>query len=165
MIASMSSATLLGAEGRPVTVEVHVGQGLPGYQIIGSPDAACRESRDRVRAAVVSSGLHWPDRRITVNLAPSGERKTGTSLDLAIAAGVLAITDQLPLEAAQRFGFVGELGLDGTLRATPGVAPMVAVLGGRRRRGAGGQRRRSTRRRQGRRASRRLPRRARVGPA
>jgi magnesium chelatase family protein len=129
VIASMSSATLLGAEGRPVTVEVHVGQGLPGYQIIGSPDAACRESRDRVRAAVVSSGLHWPDRRITVNLAPSGERKTGTSLDLAIAAGVLAITDQLPLEAAQRFGFVGELGLDGTLRATPGVAPMVAVLG------------------------------------
>jgi magnesium chelatase family protein len=124
----MSSATLLGAEGRPVTVEVHVGHGLPGYQIIGMPDAACRESRDRVRAAMLTSRFAWPEHRITVNLAPSGERKHGTSLDLAIAVGILAVTDQVPLDVAQRFGFVGELGLDGTVRSVPGVAPLVAAM-------------------------------------
>ncbi|MGI8764558.1 MAG: magnesium chelatase domain-containing protein, partial [Ilumatobacteraceae bacterium] len=132
MLASISSASVLGATGRPVTVEVHVGTGLPSYQIIGLPDEACRESRDRVRAAVLSSGLAWPtDKRVTVNLAPSGERKTGAGLDVAIAVGVLAAFEQLPSDAAQRYGYVGELGLDGSLRPVPGVAPMVGVLCGR----------------------------------
>ncbi|MEO8162576.1 MAG: magnesium chelatase domain-containing protein, partial [Ilumatobacteraceae bacterium] len=71
----MRSATLLGVQGRPLDVEVHVGVGLPGFTIVGQPDEACRESRDRVRAALLSSGLSWPNRRITVNLASSGERK------------------------------------------------------------------------------------------
>ena len=70
MIASIPSATLLGVTGQPVTVEVHSGVGVPGFQIVGSPDSSCRESRDRVRAALLSSGLAWPNRRITVNLAP-----------------------------------------------------------------------------------------------
>lgn len=132
MIASISSASILGATGRPVTVEVHVGTGLPGYQIVGLPDEACRESRDRVRAAVLSSGLAWPtDKRMTVNLAPSGERKTGAGLDVAIAIGVLAAFEQIPVDAAQRYGYVGELGLDGSVRPVPGVAPMVGVLSGR----------------------------------
>jgi len=132
VLASISSASVLGATGRPVTVEVHVGTGLPSYQIIGLPDEACRESRDRVRAAVLSSGLAWPtDKRVTVNLAPSGERKTGAGLDVAIAVGVLAAFEQLPSDAAQRYGYVGELGLDGSLRPVPGVAPMVGVLCGR----------------------------------
>ena len=71
MLATVPSATLLGARGRPVTVEVHVANGLPGFTIVGLPDEACRESRDRVRAALLSSGLTWPLQRVTVNLAPS----------------------------------------------------------------------------------------------
>ena len=90
MLAAVRSATLLGVEGRPVTVEVHVSTGLPGFQIVGLPDEACRESRDRVRAAVMSSGLPWPSCRMTVNLAPSNQRKGGSGLDLAIAIGLLA---------------------------------------------------------------------------
>ena len=126
MIASVPSATLLGVTGQPVTVEVHSGVGVPGFQIVGSPDSSCRESRDRVRAALLSSGLAWPNRRITVNLAPSGVRKNGAGLDLAIAIALLVADDQLPAEAVEKYAFVGELGLDGTLRGMPGVAPMVA---------------------------------------
>lgn len=129
MLASIPSASLLGASGSPVRVEVHVGKGLPGYRIVGLPDPACRESRDRVRAAVMSSDLEWPNKCITVNLAPSGTRKSGAGLDLAIAVGVLVADEQLRADLVEGFGFVGELGLDGTLRRVPGVAPMVAVLG------------------------------------
>lgn len=128
MLAAVHSATFLGVEGRPVTVEVHVSTGLPGFQIVGLPDEACRESRDRVRAAVLSSGLPWPSCRVTVNLAPSNQRKGGSGLDLAIAVGLLAAHEEIPTEAIAGFGFVGELGLDGSLRAVAGVAPMVAAL-------------------------------------
>jgi magnesium chelatase family protein len=127
VIASVPSATLLGARGYPVTVEVHVGRGLPGFSMLGLPDEACREARDRVRAALMSSGLEWPDRRITVNLAPPRHRKTGSGLDLAIAVGVLIATDQLTAEAVGALAFVGELGLDGSIRHVPGVAPIVGV--------------------------------------
>ncbi|MGO9559321.1 MAG: magnesium chelatase domain-containing protein, partial [Acidimicrobiales bacterium] len=89
MLAAIQSATLLGVEGRRVLVEVHVSNGLPGFTVVGLPDAACREARDRVRAALLSSGLPWPSRRVTVNLAPSGLRKAGSGLDLPIAVGVL----------------------------------------------------------------------------
>ena len=82
MLAAVASATLSGAVGRAVSVEVHVSNGLPGFTIVGLPDAAVREARDRVRAAVLSSGLPWPLRRVTVNLAPSGIRKGGAGLDL-----------------------------------------------------------------------------------
>ena len=131
MLASIPSATVLGAGGHPVTVEVHVGRGLPGYRIVGMPDPPCRESRDRVRAAVMSAGLGWPGQAITVNLAPAGERKTGTGLDLAIAVGVLVASGQLPPAVVGGHGFIGELGLDGSVRPVPGVAPMVAALGDR----------------------------------
>ena len=130
MLAAVHSATFLGIEGRPVTVEVHVSTGLPGFQIVGLPDEACRESRDRVRAAVLSSGLPWPSCRMTVNLAPSNQRKGGSGLDLAIAVGLLAAHDEIPADAISGFGFVGELGLDGSLRAVAGVAPMVGALDG-----------------------------------
>jgi magnesium chelatase family protein len=128
MLAAVRSATFLGVEGRPVTVEVHVSTGLPAFQIVGLPDDACRESRDRVRAAVMSSGLPWPSCRMTVNLAPSNQRKGGSGLDLAIAVGFLVAHGEIPGEAIEGFGFVGELGLDGTLRAVAGVAPMVGAL-------------------------------------
>lgn len=128
MLAAVRSATLFGVEGRPVTVEVHVAGGLPSFQIIGLPDTVCREARDRVRAAVLSSQLRWPASRVTVNLAPSHERKAGSSLDLAIAVGVLAASEQLPLDQVQGRAFLGELGLDGSLRTVPGIAPMLAAL-------------------------------------
>ncbi len=88
MFATVSSATLLGVDGSPVLIEVHISPGLPGFTVVGLPDAACRESRDRVRAALLSSGLKWPLRRVTVNLAPSSSRKGGAGLDLPIAVAL-----------------------------------------------------------------------------
>ena len=126
MLAAIHSATVLGVTGQPVTVEVHVGVGLPAFQIVGLPDEACRESRDRVRAAVLSSGLTWPSKRITVNLAPSGLRKGGAGLDLAIAIGILVADELVAPECVRDLVLLGELGLDGSVRALPGVAPMVA---------------------------------------
>jgi magnesium chelatase family protein len=128
MIATIQSATLLGITGHTVSVEVHVGNGLPGYHMVGLPDTACRESRDRVRAAILSTGLRWPDTRITVNLAPAGIRKAGAGLDVAIAVGVLVATEQLDAALVDELAFVGELGLDGSLRPVAGVAPLVAAM-------------------------------------
>ena len=82
MLATVHAATLLGVRGHPVRVEVHVDNGLPAFNVVGLPDASCKEARDRVRAALVSSGFAWPSRRITVNLAPTGVHKAGAVLDL-----------------------------------------------------------------------------------
>ncbi|HET9600950.1 MAG TPA: YifB family Mg chelatase-like AAA ATPase [Acidimicrobiales bacterium] len=131
MLAIVPSATLLGAEGRPVSVEVHVSSGLPAYNVVGLPDEACRESRDRVRAALLSSRLPWPPTRITVNLAPSGVRKTGAGLDLAIAVGALVAGGAIAADAVGNLAFLGELGLDGSIRRVPGIVPLVAALGDR----------------------------------
>ena len=129
MLASISAATLTGAVGRPVSVEVHVSNGLPGFTIVGLPDAAVRESRDRVRAALLSSGLPWPLRRVTVNLAPSGVRKGGAGLDLAIAVGVLVATGQIPPGRTEGLTFCGELGLNGSLRHVPGMIALADASG------------------------------------
>ena len=128
MIATIPSATLLGVEGTPVAVEVHVSNGLPCFTVVGLPDASCRESRDRVRAALLSSGLPWSLKRVTVNLAPSSVRKGGAGLDLPIAVGLLVASDQLEAEAVAGCGFIGELGLDGSIRRVPGIVPLVAAL-------------------------------------
>ncbi len=130
MIASIPSAVLHGVDGRLVSVEVHVANGLPGFTVVGLPDAAVRESRDRVRAALVSSGLPWPRRRITVNLAPSGVRKGGAGLDLPIAVGVLVASGVLDPAAVAGYAFVGELGLDGSLRGVPGSLVLADALAG-----------------------------------
>ncbi|HEX4978534.1 MAG TPA: YifB family Mg chelatase-like AAA ATPase [Acidimicrobiales bacterium] len=128
MLATIRSATLLGVDGRPVTVEVHESSGLPSFTIVGLPDTSCREARDRVRAALLSSGLAWPMRRTTVNLAPSTLRKAGGGLDLAIAVGVLVATGAIPAELVEGIAFLGELGLDGGLRPVPGIVPMVDAI-------------------------------------
>ncbi|MCU0310002.1 MAG: YifB family Mg chelatase-like AAA ATPase [Acidimicrobiales bacterium] len=128
MLASVSSATLLGVDGVAVDVEVHVGNGLPGFTVVGLPDASCREARDRTRAAVLTSELEWPQRRTTVNLAPTTVRKVGAGLDLAIAVAVLVATGQVPPEAVEGRAFVGELGLDGSLRHVPGVLSLVDAV-------------------------------------
>jgi magnesium chelatase family protein len=125
VLASVASATLSGALGRPVSVEVHVSNGLPGFTIVGLPDAAVREARDRVRAAVLSSGLAWPLQRVTVNLAPSGVRKGGAGLDLPIAVGLLVATGELPLGCTEGLAFCGELGLNGSLRHVPGMIALA----------------------------------------
>jgi magnesium chelatase family protein len=127
MLASIRSATILGARGHAVDVEVHVGKGLPTFSMLGLPDESCREARDRVRAAIVSSGVGWPDKKIIVNLAPPTHRKTGSGLDLAIAVGLLVAFEVVPADAVRDLCFVGELGLDGTIRRVPGIAPMVGV--------------------------------------
>ncbi len=128
LLATVPSATLVGAEGRRVVVEVQVSNGLPGFRVVGLPDASCREARDRARAAIISSGLRWPQRRVTVNLAPSALRKAGSVLDLAIAVGTLAADGQLPVDAVTGRAYIGELGLDGSLRRAPGALPLVACL-------------------------------------
>src|SRR6056297_757275 len=131
MFASVPSAVLFCAEGHLIHVEVQVASGLPAFNMVGLPDLSIRESRDRARAAVQSSGFKWPSHKITVNLAPSGDRKGGSGLDLAIAVGVLAASEVIPVEALENLAFIGELGLDGTLRSINGVAPMVGAVGER----------------------------------
>ena len=127
--ASIPSAIVVGVEGHRVAVEVHVGRGIPGLAIVGLPDASCREARDRVRAAILASGAAWPDQKITVNLAPSGTRKVGSGLDLAIAVGVLVASGVIDHEQVRDTAFVGEVGLDGSVRSVPGVVPIVDAVG------------------------------------
>ena len=126
MLATVHSATLQGIEGRVIRVEVDVAPGLPGFTIVGLPDAALQEARERVRGAIRNSGLAFPPRRITVNLAPADLRKAGASLDLAIAVGILLGSEQV--RATGRWAFIGELSLGGDLRSVPGILPMVEAL-------------------------------------
>lgn len=128
MLASIPSATLLGVDGQPVWVEVHVSDGLPGYSVVGLPDTAGRESRERVRAALLSSGMDWPLKRITVNLAPGNVRKTGAGLELAIALGLMLAQTYLPEGCLDGVGVLGELGLDGSIRPVPGTLVLAHAL-------------------------------------
>lgn len=129
MFATVKSGVVEGVDGHDISVEVHVSTGLPAYNLVGMPDAACRESRDRVRAAILSSGLKWPSTaRVTINLAPAGLRKHGAALDLPIAIGVLAASGQVPLGALEGLGAVGELGLDGSVRAVTGLVCLAGAI-------------------------------------
>ena len=103
MIATVASATILGARGHPVTVEVHVAPtGLPGLTMLGLPDESCREARDRVRAAITSAGLEWPNKKVVVNLAPPQFRKAGSGLDVAIAGRLPGRVRHDPTPGARR---------------------------------------------------------------
>ncbi len=128
MLASVRSAVLEGVDGRIVTVEVHVSRGLPGYTVVGLPDAAGRESRERVRAALLSSGLEYPQQRVTVNLAPASVRKTGAGLELAVALALTCAAGGLAAGALDGVGVLGELGLDGGVRAVVGTLALVDAL-------------------------------------
>jgi magnesium chelatase family protein len=131
VLAVVPSATLHGLDGRSIRVEVDVAPGLPGFTVVGLGDTAVQEARERVRGAIRNAGFVFPPRRITVNLAPAELRKTGASLDLAIAIGILLGSEQLRTGGAA-VGLVGELGLDGDVRAVPGILPMVAAIAARR---------------------------------
>jgi magnesium chelatase family protein len=121
VLATAQTFTLDGIAARPVRVEVDVHRGLPAFSVVGLPDPAVREARERVRAALVNCGFEFPLRRIVANLAPASLRKAGPGMDLAIAVALLRASDQLDLEKLPRVALVGELALDGSVRPVPGV--------------------------------------------
>ncbi|GAC1304006.1 MAG: YifB family Mg chelatase-like AAA ATPase [Vulcanimicrobiaceae bacterium] len=125
MLALAHSAAMLGIDGYVVRVEADSAAGTPSFAIIGLPDRALAEARERVRAAIVNSGYRFPAGRVLVNLAPADIRKVGPGFDLAIALALLAIDEQVGSAALGRFVALGELALDGTVRATRGVLPMA----------------------------------------
>ncbi len=126
MLATVSTCAVEGLDGYIVSVEVDISPGLPSFSIVGLPDTAVQEARERVRAAIRNSGCEFPMRRITVNLAPADTRKAGPSYDLPIALGILLSSGQLS-GAPDSALFLGELSLDGGLRHTGGILPMVSV--------------------------------------
>ncbi len=126
MLAKVYSSAVIGLEGVLVEVEVDIAQGLPAFTIVGLGDTAVQESRERVRAAVRNSGYSFPMKRITVNLAPADLRKAGPAYDLPIAIGLLLASEQIQGDTSDAV-FIGELGLDGAVRHTDGVLPMVAI--------------------------------------
>ena len=129
MLAIVNSCAVFGMQGYALAVEVNVGAGIPAFDIVGLPDAAVRESRERVRAALLNSGYDFPVRRITVNLAPADVKKEGSLLDLPIAIGILAATGQLTCsQLLAKSAVIGELSLEGAVRAIPGVLPMADHL-------------------------------------
>lgn len=125
MLAAILSAAVLGIDAYDVTVEVDCARGLPQWFIVGLPAGSVKESRERVGAALANSGFSVPPRRITINLAPADVRKDGTAFDLPIALGILAATGQLPPESVRDLVVVGELGLDGRVRAMRGALPVA----------------------------------------
>ncbi|MBR2453157.1 MAG: YifB family Mg chelatase-like AAA ATPase [Clostridia bacterium] len=125
MISMHKSTALCGIDGYIVDVETDISNGLPGFDIVGLPDAAVKESKERIRAAIKNSGLTFPSKRITVNLAPADIKKEGAHFDLPIALGILAASDQMDLKIGQDAVFLGELSLNGDLRRVNGVLPMV----------------------------------------
>jgi magnesium chelatase family protein len=128
VLAVVPAATLHGLDGRTIRVEVDVAPGLPGFTIVGLADTALQEARERVRGAIRNAGFVFPPRRITINLAPAELRKAGSSLDLAMAVGILLGSEQVRA-GRMPAAFLGELSLGGDVRPIPGVLPMVAALG------------------------------------
>ncbi len=127
-LALVRTRAQLGLDAPPVTVEVHLSAGLPGLAIVGLPEAAVRESKDRVRSALINSGFEFPQRRITISLAPADLPKDGGRFDLPIALGILAANGQLPGDALQGCEFLGELALSGELRPVTGVLPASMAI-------------------------------------
>jgi len=126
MYAKIIGETLHGLKGTIILVEVDLSRGLPGFEIVGLPDASIREARERVRTALRNSGFQFPNSKITVNLAPADVRKDGSGLDLPIALGILVSCGILSQEKVRDIVFIGELSLDGVIRGVNGVLPMVA---------------------------------------
>ena len=125
MLSKVTSFALSGLEGVPVEVETDINNGLPSYELVGLPDAAVKESRERVRSALKNSGRKFPAQKITVNLAPADLKKEGAYFDLAIAVGVLKATEQLIGADLSGIVFLGELSLDGALRPVAGILPLL----------------------------------------
>src|SRR6202165_4691492 len=128
MLAKVQSCAVIGLEGALVEVEIVLANGLQAFTIVGLPDAAVNESKERVRSAIKNSGCLFPFKRMTVNLAPADLREEGPAYDLPIAIGILVASGQInPDEKIEQCLFLGELSLDGTVRHTNGMLPMVAL--------------------------------------
>jgi magnesium chelatase family protein len=127
MLVKTASAALLGIEAYLVDVEVDISTGLPGYVTVGLPDAAVRESKERVRAALKNCGYEMPSRKLTVNLAPADRRKEGSAFDLPISLGLLAFLGVVPVERLQDYLFIGELAMDGRLKPVRGILPAALL--------------------------------------
>src|SRR5688572_664627 len=121
MYARAHGAAVVGVHGHRVSVEAHVGRGLPALYLTGLPGPAVQDARERVRPAIENSGLDWPLRRVTVNLSPADLRKEGPGFDLPIALSILAATSQVGGDRLAPYVVAGELSLRGTLRPTPGI--------------------------------------------
>ncbi|MCX6437825.1 MAG: ATP-binding protein, partial [Actinobacteria bacterium] len=124
-LASTLAVSLQGISGNVVTVEVDIADGIPSYTLLGLPDTALSESRDRIRAALVNCGEVWPHRKVTVSLSPAWLPKSGSSFDLAICIAIVSATIELPEERQSNLIFLGELALDGALRSVRGVLPSL----------------------------------------
>src|SRR5512146_2278330 len=124
-LAVVNSRALAGMDAPPVTVEAHLANGLPSFTIVGLPEAEVKESRDRVRAALVNARFEFPARRLTVNLAPADLPKESGRFDLPIALGILAASGQLPANQLDQYEFAGELSLTGDLRPIRGALAMT----------------------------------------
>src|ERR1043165_6448909 len=125
MLAHVNSSAVFGIDALPITVEVDLSTSVPMWAIVGLPDAAVQESRERVRSAIRNSGYEFPQRRITINLAPADIKKEGPSFDLPIAVGILAASEQLKSDILSETLMVGELSLDGAVRPVAGVLPIA----------------------------------------
>ncbi|WP_201577909.1 YifB family Mg chelatase-like AAA ATPase, partial [Psychrobacter immobilis] len=126
--AQVYTRSVVGLHAPKVIIEVHLSQGLPALTIVGLPEAAVRESKDRVRSAILNSGFQFPNRRLTINLAPADLPKDGARLDLPIAIGILAASDQLDPEVLAGFEFIGELALNGNLRQVTGSLAVARAI-------------------------------------
>ncbi len=127
MLAKVYSCAVVGLEGALIEVEVDTTHGLPSFVVVGLPDTAVQESRERVQAAIRNAGYWFPQKRVTVNLAPAALRKEGPAYDLPIALGVLVAMGQLQPESFDKALVMGELSLDGSVRHVRGVLPMTAL--------------------------------------
>ena len=126
--AQVYTRSVVGLYAPKVIIEVHLSQGLPALTIVGLPEAAVRESKDRVRSAILNSGFQFPNRRLTINLAPADLPKDGARLDLPIAIGILAASDQLDPAVLSGFEFIGELALNGELRQVTGSLAVARAI-------------------------------------
>jgi magnesium chelatase family protein len=125
VLAKIKSSAVVGVNAIPVTVEVDISFGLPAFSTVGLAEGAVRESRERVKAAIKNSGYDFPNRRITVNLAPADVKKEGAGYDLPMALGILTASEILKSEKLEHFGVIGELSLDGSIRPAKGILPMA----------------------------------------
>ncbi|WP_051284140.1 magnesium chelatase domain-containing protein [Desulforegula conservatrix] len=127
MLSKVYSCALHGVDGKTIEVEIDISHGLPAYNTVGLPEAAVRESRERVRSALKNSGYRFPDDRITVNLAPADIRKEGTGFDLPIALGILLATGIIREKNLDEYMVMGELSLDGSVKPIKGALSMTAA--------------------------------------
>src|ERR1700682_5398765 len=125
MLAKIYSAAVYGVDAYEIEIEVNGAGGNPNIIIVGLPDAAVKESRDRVTTAISNSGFFWPRGRTNINLAPADIKKEGPSFDLPIALGMIAVSEKIDTSTFEKFSFVGELALDGAVRPVKGVLPVA----------------------------------------